>query len=330
MSLRDWLPTSPFRGPPIPHWLTKNPGRWESWTSPEEYVKVAEKAGDWATARSAAMLSKADIMAGRLDNFAENMYSRMMFRLGAVPAPTIAPPRRKKKEKVTEVVRAEAVTEEAPEEVTPITAGELEAAKGEWLKSKSRDLSRLGDFLMRLRRVDVDTTSVEEAVEAYQEIDRVDYESESEFREEKEPAWEEVLEAVRELEAPGELPPTELKKARVKDLELLTGASSNWRRVKKAFPGVVDIEDIAKEKGFELSDAQIRKIVKVLEDQKPLGLEEVKAPVEDWIKSARAPGEWPSEGDIINYTRIEYHGLVKLTDEMAAKWLADAQKGGQE
>jgi len=78
MPLSDWLPQPPWGGPPLPRWLVGNPGTWKAWTAPEEYAKVAEKAGDWATARSASMLSKADIMAGKLDVMADSMYKRML------------------------------------------------------------------------------------------------------------------------------------------------------------------------------------------------------------------------------------------------------------
>ena len=43
MALSDLLPTPPWKGPPLPAFLARNPGTWKAWTSPEEYTKVAEK-----------------------------------------------------------------------------------------------------------------------------------------------------------------------------------------------------------------------------------------------------------------------------------------------
>lgn len=230
MPLSNWLPQPPWRGPPLPRWLVRNPGTWKAWTSPEEYVRVAEKAGDWATARSASMLSKADIMAGKLDIMSEKMYDRMMSRLSMVPAPPIVAPPKVKKPPVKKVPKVEVA------------------------------------------------------------------------------------------------PPVVLKKARAADIETLTRIISDWRREKKRFPDIVEIEDIAKGKGFKVSDAQIGRIARALQGEKPITLEELKPGVVEWIKVARAPGEWPAIGEIEDYVRMGYFDF-RLSDEISRKWLAEA-KGG--
>jgi len=234
MPISDFLPTPPWEGPPIPNFLTRNPGTWKAWTSPEEYTRVAEKAGDWATARSAAMLSKADIMAGKLDVMADSMYRRMLSRLAMVPAPPVAVPRKERKPRV---------------EKAPV------------------------------------------------------------------PKEEVVVPAVK------------IKRARTTDVDELIRVASDWRKEKKMFPCISEIEIIAREKGFEVSDAQVKKIVNALREEKPILLEEIKPGVIEWIKSTRAPGEWPPLYEIENYTTIEYHGF-KLADGVAAEWLEEAKKEG--
>jgi len=109
------------------------------------------------------------------------------------------------------------------------------------------------------------------------------------------------------------------------DVEELTRAISDWRKEKEMFPCVSEIEIIAREKGFEVSDTQVRKIANTLKDEKPIILEEIKPGVIEWIKSTRAPGEWPPLYEIENYTRIEYHGF-ELGDGVAAEWLGEAKK----
>jgi len=231
MPLSNWLPQPPWRGPPLPRWLVRNPGTWKAWTSPEQYTRVAEKAGDWATARSASMLSKADIMAGKLDIMSEKMYDRMMSRLSMVPAPPIVAPPKVKKVPVKKVPKVEVVP-----------------------------------------------------------------------------------------------PPVVLKKARAADVEELIRVASDWRREKGRFPDIVEIEDIAKEKGFKVSDAQVGRIGRVLQGEKPMTLEELKPGVLEWVKVARAPGEWPSIDEIQTYVRLGYFGF-KLSDKVAKEWLLEA-KGG--
>lgn len=229
----DLLPTPPNEGPPLPRFLTRNPGTWEAWVTPEKYREVAEKAGDWATARSASMLSQADIMAGKLDEMSEKMYSRMMYRLSMIPAPppVIAPP----------VAKKPPIVKRVPKEKVA--------------------------------------------------------------------------------------PPVKLKKARAADIEELIKVASDWRRERKRFPDfTAEVAEIAKKKGFELSDVQVKRIQRALDEEKPIGLEEIKPGVVEWIKVSKAPGEWPSVDEIQSYTRIEYHGF-KLTDEIAGKWLEEARGG---
>ena len=114
--VEDLLPTPPWIGPPLPRFLTRNPGAWKEWTSPEQYIEAAEKAGDWAASRSAAMLSRADIMTGKLDEMADSMYRRMMVRMGISPttakeAKAAAKRPRKKKAVAEPGVEGEVVTE---------------------------------------------------------------------------------------------------------------------------------------------------------------------------------------------------------------------------
>ena len=228
----DLLPTPPWKGPPIPNFLTKNPGTWKAWTAPEEYRKVAEKAGDWATARSASMLSKADVMAGKLDEMSEKMYGRMMTRLSMIPAPpTVAPPKVKK---------------------PPVK---------------------------KVPKVEV-------------------------------------------------APPVTLKRAKTADIEELIRAASDWRRERGRFPDLtLEVESIANEKGFTISDTQAKRIQRALNAEKPITLEEIKLGVVEWAKSAKAPGELPSVSEIEDYVRFEYLGY-RLTDEVANKWLEEIKKGG--
>jgi len=230
MPISDWLPQPPWKGPPLPRWLTKNPGTWVAWTSPEELRKVEEKASTWAAHRAASMLSKADIMAGRLDQMSEKMYDRMMSRLSMVPAPPIVAPPVKKKVRVKRVPK---------EEVAP---------------------------------------------------------------------------------------PVKLKKARAPNVEELIKVASDWRREEGRFPDfTIEIAEIAKEKGFELSDTQIKRIQRRLEGDKPIALEEIKPGVIEWIKVTRAP-DWPDIDEIQSYVRREYFDF-RLSDELSRKWLEEA-KGG--
>lgn len=228
----DLLPTPPWKGPPLPGFLTKNPGTWKAWTKPEEYTHVAEKAGDWATARSASMLSKADIMAGKLDQMSEKMYGRMMHHLSMVPAPPIVAPPKVKKVPVKKVP-------------------EVEVA-----------------------------------------------------------------------------PPVALKKAKSADIEELTRAASDWRRERNRFPDLtLEVESIANEKGFTVSDTQAKRIQKSLNAEKPITLEEIKLGVIEWAKVAKVPGELVSASEIEDYARLEYLGY-RLTDEIANKWLEEIKRGG--
>ena len=252
MALSDLLPTPPWKGPPLPAFLARNPGTWKAWTSPEEYTKVAEKAGDWAAARSASMLSRADTMAGKLDDMAEKMYLRMLSHLSITPTPIAVA------ERVTRKRVPRAKVPEEKEFVPPV------------IKKKPP---------------------------------------------------EEVPEEVA--------PPTKkLKRARTENVEWLAEIISNWRREEKVFPTVTDIRSIAEDRGFTITDAQLKKIVGTLQEEKPIILEELKEPVIAWIKVAKEkPGEWPDITEIESYARIEYHDY-RLPDEVAGKWLEEAKVGG--
>jgi len=123
--LHDWMPIPPWVGPPIPRWLATNPGTWEAWASPEEIKKLEEKVGIWASHRSLSMLSKADVMANKADDFSERMYKRMRSRLELIPLPVTV------KEKPPKIIKE--VKKAAPpvKEKEEVEAGILKPAKKE-------------------------------------------------------------------------------------------------------------------------------------------------------------------------------------------------------
>jgi len=110
--ISDWKPGDPLKGePPLPGFLRNPTSLSTKWIDPPSFERVAEKAGEWAAARSRSMLSKTDIERGKLEGFAQKMYGRMLYRLGET---TVAEPPPKKKAR--EVVRKpEPEREPAPE-----------------------------------------------------------------------------------------------------------------------------------------------------------------------------------------------------------------------